>query len=95
MVAPEDVITAAKVVSAVAKPTTNVRRSVVRLALVDLYHLGAQWTKKEKNEMSYRHRHLISSTIASACRQVFSDVRNVWLRFEGGTVYKLNDSIGM
>jgi hypothetical protein len=49
VVAPEDVITAAKVVSAVAKPTTNVRRSVVRLALVDLYHLGAQWTEKRKN----------------------------------------------
>jgi len=52
VVAPEDVITAAKVVSAVAKPTTNVRRSVVRLALVDLslYHLGAQWMEQKRKK---------------------------------------------
>ena len=48
MVAPEGVITAAKVVSAVAKPTTNVRRSVVRLAFVDLHHLRSAMDEKRK-----------------------------------------------
>ena len=41
---------------------------------------------KKKEKMNVRHRHFISSTIASACmRQVSSDVRNVWLSFEGDT----------